>query len=96
MVTFVSTDPKRPNASSTIQSDGSYDLATPEFGRGAQLGEYKVSVSGKDPEAYDKITAPGEPMKIASPVPVKYENPTTSGIQKTVVSGSNAFDLELQ
>jgi hypothetical protein len=94
-VSFVSTDPARPNASGAIQSDGSYTLQTREPGDGAQLGDYKVSVTDIDPEAYN-TALPGEAPKLPkSAIPQKYENPETSGITQKVVSGSNKVDITL-
>jgi hypothetical protein len=95
-IAFVSTDPARPNASGVLGAGGAYDLQTHEPGDGAQLGEYVVTISGKDPEAFN-TEAPGEPVKKQkSLVPLKYENPDSSGLKKTVESGSNTFDFDLE
>lgn len=96
MVTFVSSEPNRPNATGMLQSDGSYSLNTPEHGSGALVGEYKVAVSGKDPDAYNQVVAPGEPMKIESSIPAKFENPDSSGLTAKVVSGSNMHNFDLK
>ena len=96
MVTFVAIEPNRPNATGMLKSDGSYSLTTTEFGNGALVGEYKVAVSGKDPEAYNQVVAPGEPMKIESSVPAKYENPDSSGLTAKVVTGSNTHNFDLK
>jgi hypothetical protein len=93
-VTFVATDPSRRNATGAIDSDGSYRLQTEQPGDGAMLGDYKVTVSAHDEAILDYIPAKPVPKKLLAPE--KYENPSTSDLKKTVVSGSNTIDLELK
>jgi hypothetical protein len=95
-ITFVSPDEKRPNASSQIGADGSYDLQTTEPGDGAQLGDYKVIVSDVDTaqilDYIPKKKMP-EPKKTIAP---KYSSTDTTDLKATVRRGSNnvPFDLE--
>lgn len=94
-ISFIATDPIRGNANSKIGPDGSYNLQTREPGDGAELGSYTIMVSDLDPDSLN-TAAPGEPVKKhVSDIPKKYENPTTSGISKTVARGSNVFDIQL-
>jgi hypothetical protein len=96
-ISFASTDPNRPNATSQIGSDGSYDLQTREPGDGAQLGEYNVTISDVDTsQVLDYIPKPG--MKVPerkSLVPAKYGATGTSDLKRTVARGSNKFDFDL-
>ena len=93
-ITFVSTDEKRPNATSAIGADGSFDLQTVEPGDGAQLGDYVVTVSGiGTDEILDYI--PKKPVENKSPIPLKYGAVDTSGLKQTVKSGRNHFDIKL-
>jgi hypothetical protein len=94
-IAFISTDPNRSNASSPIDSDGSYTLQTVEPGDGAQVGDYRVTITGKDPDALN-TPLPGEPVKVKSDVPAKYENPQTSGLTATVAAGSNKIPFDLK
>lgn len=95
-VNFISTDPKRGNASANIGPDGSYSLQTLNPEDGAELGDYNVVVSDTDPNALN-TPAPGEPVKTqASAIPAKYQDPATSGLSKKVERGSNTFDINIE
>ncbi|HZW33526.1 MAG TPA: hypothetical protein VFF52_22595 [Isosphaeraceae bacterium] len=102
-VAFHSTDPqKRPNATGTLDPNGYYKLQTHEPGDGAQLGDYDVTIYSHD-DATMNIGGvnivpqyiPKTPVKPKPLTPTKYEDPKTSGLRKTVKSGSNTFDFEL-
>ena len=78
-IAFVSTDPGRPNASSPIGPDGSYDLLTQEKGDGARVGDYRVSIIGRGRgQILDYIPKnnPVEPPKSSDPA--TFESPDTS------------------
>ncbi|RUL88306.1 hypothetical protein [Tautonia sociabilis] len=94
-VSFISTDPERANAVGTIGPDGSYELQTREPNDGAELGEYKIAISDIDPEAMNSAL-PGEPVPLTSKLPQKYQDPSTSGLTRTVERGRNTFDFDLQ
>ncbi len=93
-ISFVSTEPGRPNASGPIV-DGSYTLQTREPNDGAELGEYKIAITDIDPDAAN-TALPGEPIELVSTLPEKYQNPDQSGLTRTVESGRNTFDFNLE
>jgi hypothetical protein len=94
-VSFASTDPARANASSQVGADGTYDLQTREPGDGAQLGEYKVTVSDVETsQILDYI--PKKPVaKPKALISSKYGSAETTPLSATVKRGSNTFDFEL-
>jgi len=94
-VSFVSTDPQRPNANGPIGPDGAYTLQTIEPGDGARVGDYLVSISGKAPEDFNN-PLPGVPVKVQSGLPAKYEKTDTSELKATVQAGSNSIDFDLK
>lgn len=94
-VSFVSTEPERPNANGPIGTDGYYSLQTTLPGDGAQVGDYLVSISGKSPDELND-PLPGVVVKIKSAVPAKFENPATSTLKASVKSGSNSLDFDLK
>jgi hypothetical protein len=95
-ITFVATDEKRPNATSMIGSDGSYDLQTREPGDGAELGDYHVVVSDvANSEILDYIPKKAVAKKAALISP-KYGSVDTSGLKATVAGGSNRKDFDLE
>jgi len=92
-VSFVSADGKHRNATGQLDANGSYKLQTEASGDGAEPGDYDVTVY-----AHDEVLLDYKPKVAAKPTilaPTKYENPKTSGLKRTVKSGSNKFDLEL-
>lgn len=93
-ISFISTDPARPNANGTLGPGGTYELQTREPSDGAELGEYQIAISDIDPDAMNSAL-PGEPLELTSKIPEKYQNPATSGLTRTVERGSNTFDFEL-
>src|SRR5262249_19637586 len=101
-VSFYSTEPSRPNATGQLDSNGSYKLQTHEPGDGAQLGDYDVTIYSRDDATFNiggqnivPQFIPKTPAKPKRSTPAKYEDPKTSGLRKTVKSGSNTFDFEL-
>ena len=101
-VAFVSTNPSRPNATAKLDANGYYRLQTRNPGDGAELGDYDVTISARDDPTENiggqNVIPQFMPKKAAKPqrlTPEKYENPKTSGLRKTVKSGSNTFDFEL-
>lgn len=93
VVSFVSTDPSRRNATGQLDKSGNYRLQTEEPGDGAELGDYDVTLYSHDEPLLDY--RPKVPVKPQRLIPEKYENPKTSNTKRTVKSGSNTFDLEL-
>ena len=92
-VSFVPTSPGRRNATGTLDPNGYYKLQTETAGDGAELGDYDVTIFSHDEPILDY--KPKVPVKPQPLVPTKYENPKTSGLKRTVKSGSNTFDFEL-
>lgn len=93
VVSFIPTDANRQGASGPIQPDGSYELQTREPGDGAELGEYRVGITDVDPDAFN-TELPGEPVKVKSMLPPKYQDQNTSGLTATVKSGGNTIDFD--
>ncbi len=97
IVSFQPAGPDGAPATGTIGADGSYSLQTgPD--EGARLGEYRVAVSARDePDTPPDTAAP--PLKampkVKSQLPLKYEDPGTSTLTRTVKSGRNAINFEL-
>ncbi|WP_169973858.1 hypothetical protein [Tautonia rosea] len=94
-ISFISTDPARPNANGTLGPGGEYQLQTREPFDGAELGEYQIVISDIDPDAMNS-ELPGEPLELTSNLPEKYQSPTTSGLTRTVERGRNTFDFDLE
>lgn len=95
-VTFVATNGTNPNATGTIQSDGSYSLQTTEPDDGAVVGDYKVAITDVDSAVYN-TPMPGMPPEVPkSAIPNKYSDSNSSGLTATVEAGRNTknFDLE--
>ena len=92
-VSFVSTDPGRRNATGQLDQSGYYRLQTEEPDDGAELGDYQVTLYSHEEPILDY--RPKVPVKAQRLVPQKYEDPKTSGLKRTVKSGSNTFDFEL-
>jgi hypothetical protein len=92
-VSFVSTEPGRRNATGQLDEQGNYRLQTEEPGDGAELGDFDVAIFSHDEPILDY--RPKVPVKAQRLIPEKYENPKTSGLKKTVKSGSNTFNFEL-
>jgi hypothetical protein len=92
-VSFVSPDAARRNATGQLDANGYYRLQTEEPGDGAELGDYDVAFYAHEEKILDY--RPKEPVKPQRLIPEKYENPKTSGLKRTVKSGSNTFNFEL-
>jgi hypothetical protein len=92
-IAFVATDPSRPNATGQLDANGFYRLQTRESNDGAELGDYDVTIYSHEEPILQYI--PKVPVKPQRLSPAKYENPKTSGLKRTVKSGSNTFDFEL-
>ncbi|RUL86269.1 hypothetical protein [Tautonia sociabilis] len=95
-VTFVPDDPDAPYATGQIGPDGSYTLATSEFGDGAVVGSYKVAISGLGPEDVLDYIPPDASDQPQSPISLKYADVNTSGLTATVERGSNTFNFDLE
>jgi hypothetical protein len=93
-IAFLPVAPGGRNATGEIGPDGSYRIQTEEPNDGAQLGEYRVTISAHDEPVLDYT--PRVPVKPKLLVPAQYENPDTSGLKKTVERGSNVFDFDLK
>ena len=94
----------RPYAKSA--PDGTFTVTSYFVDDGARLGEYAVMVvaAGGAPAAEEdrendtppeKKTEKGKNKRL-SPLPVKYKDPTTSGLAFTVKDGPNELNLELK
>jgi hypothetical protein len=93
-ISFLAVGPGGRNATGTLAPDGSYTLQTEQPGDGAQLGEYRVAISARDDTVLDYI--PEKPVPPKRLIPEKYENPSTSELKATVVSGRNEIPFELK
>jgi len=94
VIAFIPVAPGGRNATGAIRPDGSYTLQTEEPEDGAQLGEYRVTISAHDEPLLDYT--PAQPVKPKLLVPPEYEDPEKSGLKKTVVRGSNVFEFDLK
>jgi hypothetical protein len=92
-VSFVATDPARRNATGLLDPNGRYTLQTEDRGDGAEVGDYDVTIYAHDEPVLD--FQPKVPVKPKPLVPQKYEDPKTSGLKRTVKSGSNTVNFEL-
>jgi hypothetical protein len=93
-IAFIPVSASGRTATGAIGPDGSYRLQTEEPADGAQLGEYKVTISAHDEPVLDYT--PAVPVKPKLLVPAQYEDPEKSELKKTVVRGSNIFDFDLK
>jgi len=92
-VTFVTAIPNGRNASGLLDPNGFYKLQTETAGDGAELGDYQVTIYAHDEKILDY--KPKVPVKAERRTPMKYEDPKTSDLKRTVKSGSNEFNFEL-
>jgi len=96
-ITFIPNEAGRPNATSSIAADGSYDLQTHEPGDGAELGEYRVAISDvATSEILDYI--PKKKVERKATVSPKFASADSSGLTASVQRGSNQknFDLDAE
>lgn len=70
-------------AQGQIQPDGTFRLGTTRPGEGAYPGKYQVSI-----EPYDDVAG-----KMVDP---RFENVKTSGLEYTVLPGSNDFTITIE
>lgn len=79
-------------AGGEINADGTFELTTPDFGKGAAPGVHKVAVQAYDNAGVANLeTAAGKSL-----VPERYGNPATSGLMINVTAdGENAPTLDL-
>jgi hypothetical protein len=87
-----------PEAFGVLDGDGRYTLSTRAAGDGAVAGKHAVTLSPLTegliltPDADPRLPAP---TPGAMPVPAKYLQAETSGLEATVVPGENVFDFDL-
>jgi hypothetical protein len=95
VVTFVSQDNPGLRASSRIGDDGSYHVSD------CPVGPVRITCKTAVPHGGKADLAPvGRPemksLEVKLPaIPAHYAKPETSGIQCTVISGKQQYDLEL-
>lgn len=82
---------KRPNARGEIQADGTYRLTTFQDGDGAMEGSYRVIVV---PERVVISNMSGPPPKM--PIHPRFMSYDSSGLQFTVKSGPNQFNIAVE
>lgn len=86
------------SASGWIKDDGSFTLGTSKQADGASVGPHKVTVTAATktptgPPDFDHDRSPrGWPR---SPIPTRYSNPESSGLEFDVVPGTNQFAIDL-
>ncbi len=100
LVVFMPETPGERSANGTTDSKGRYRLTTDGFGKGAVLGEHRVTITarGPDKEVPGEVgpvglpeTTPGDPL-----IPAKYFKPETSGYVVEVTAKGITADFELQ
>jgi hypothetical protein len=79
-------------AASSIAADGSYELKTNRES-GLDVGEYRVTVSSREPGEEPKHGGP--PMPGPYITPRSYAVASTSGLTYQVEAGSNDINIEL-
>lgn len=91
-IVFAPVDGTSNPADGAIQVDGSYFLKTSRD-VGLKPGKYRASVSVLD----QPPVKPGERSMVAAKLitPEKYADPSTSGLEYDVASGSNTIDVKL-
>lgn len=90
-VTFI---PMRsgPTATGEIDKDGNYSLTTPEGGKGAVVGSYKVIITAVD----YRPGLPEDPNAgIKALIPEKYSDVEKSGLAGEVKEDKNVIDFNL-
>ena len=82
----------------TIQSDGSFQLATPGVGEGVRVGPQLVRITsfeGNDPNNPKKLGS-GEPVLGRTLIPTKYSSFGASGLSVEVKPGEpQSFEFDL-
>jgi hypothetical protein len=94
-ISFISLDNPGKGYASVIDAQGNYSLAYSPSAKGALPGNYNVRVAALDgvPTMGDK----GELTQPKSLIPVKYNDPSLSGLKATVEKGkSNVFNFDLK
>jgi hypothetical protein len=71
-------------ATGQIQSDGSFAMTTLKQGDGVLPGTYRVAISSAPPPPMEIIEGQVIPT---GPVPVSYNDPSSSGLEVTVEAG---------
>lgn len=74
-----------PAAVGNIAEDGSYRLLSRKPGDGALIGSHKVAI----------IPPPQSKVANSPKIPVKYRDPSTSGLIAEVTKGENHLDFDL-
>jgi hypothetical protein len=98
MVTFEPTSPDQvdaPFAGAQFREDGKYELRSPGNKVGALTGEYAVRIQSYAGETFgDEVPLQGKPRNVK--IPMKYIDPSKSGLTATVESGSQVIDFDLK
>ena len=84
----VGADPNAGQPSGKVQDDGAFTLTSYRPGDGAASGEYRVTISWREPVGGSLSDPDYGPEKL----PKQYQSPETSGLTVNVAEGSN--DLE--
>lgn len=81
-----------------LRLDGSYEIVMAE-GRGLPAGEYQVAIIPLSAAPGAEIPmGPGAPppKPVCNDIPLKYRQPTTSGLTLTIPSDAQRFDFDMQ
>jgi hypothetical protein len=74
------------NAVGHIQSDGTFELETNEYGKGAVVGQHRHTVIAYEDNAASATNAEADLILM---VPARYAQPNTSGLSVTVTTGGD-------
>ena len=94
-VSFSPVDPKVGQPVTGIVKNGSFELVTSVSSPGVVIGKYQVSVASVDGAAVPSDPSKPKPV-VTSPVPKKYGNPKTSGLEVDVKEGLAPLDWDLK
>ncbi len=85
-------------ANGKTDNEGRFTLSTYEAEDGAPVGSYRITVSASAVQEIEPgVLAPEPPGGFESPIPGKYANPTTSGLEATIPEGGKTdLTLDLQ
>lgn len=80
-------------ASGMIQKDGTFELETNEYGKGAVVGKHRLTVVAYEGNPTTEV----EPENVRLLVPHKYTQPDSSGLSVVVTAGKEELvTLELE
>lgn len=94
-VSFVPANPAIGKQATASVTNGLFEMATTASSPGVVAGKYRVSVSFADATGVPSDPSNPRPV-VKSPVPAKYSNPATSGLEVDVQPGLAPLDWNLE